>query len=50
MELIDYQESKEYGKKVLANYIIYLNLLGIDTKITTLLDNLDKPLETDRFR
>jgi len=50
MELIDYQESKEYGKKVLANYVIYLNLLGIPTKVSTLLDSLDKPLETDKFR
>ena len=50
MELIDYAESKEYGKKVLANYVIYLNLLGIPTKISTLLNSLDKPLETDKFR
>ncbi len=50
MELIDYEESKEYGKKVLANYVIYLNKLGVETKITSLLDSLDKPLNTDRFR
>ena len=42
MELIDYEESKEYGKKVLANYIIYLNKLGVETKISTLLNNLDR--------
>ncbi len=50
MELIDYSESREYGKKVLANYVIYLNKLGIDTKISTLLNLLDKPAKTDKFR
>lgn len=50
MELIDYEQSREYGKKVLANYVIYLNKLGVETKISSLLDSLDKPLETDRFR
>ena len=50
MELIDYKESREYGKKVLANYVIYLNLLGVPTKITPLLDVLTSPKETDRFR
>jgi len=50
MELIDYEESREYGKKVLTNYIIYLNKLGIETKITPFLEVLDSPLDTDRFR
>ncbi len=50
MELIDYEESKEYAKKVLANYIIYFNLLGGNIKISKLLEQLDKPLLTDSFR
>jgi len=50
IELIDYKESREYGKKVLANYVIYLNLLGIKTKISPLLDILQYPSKTDRFR
>ena len=50
MELIDYAESREYGKKVLTNYVVYLNLLGVKTKITTLLNQLDKPRKTDKFR
>jgi len=50
MELIDYRESREYGKKVFANYVIYLNLLGIPTKITPLLELLKHPSKTDRFR
>ena len=28
MEMISYSESREYGKKVLANYVIYSRLLG----------------------
>jgi soluble lytic murein transglycosylase len=50
MELIDYRESREYAKKVLANYVIYLNLLGIPTKISPLLEVLHYPSQTDRFR
>ena len=50
MELIDYVESREYAKKVLANYVIYLNLLGVETKISPLLSNLENPSQTDRFR
>jgi len=50
MELIDYEESREYGKKVFANFVIYLNLLGIKTKISPLIDILDSPLDTDDFR
>ncbi len=50
MELIDYVESREYGKKVLTNYVVYMNLLGVKTKITTLLNKLDKPSYTDKFR
>jgi len=50
MELIDYSESKEYAKKVLTNYVIYLNLLGIQTKISPLLSSLEHPSQTDRFR
>lgn len=50
MELIDYEESKEYGKKVLANYVIYLNLLGTQTKVSHFLNMLAHPSQTDRFR
>jgi len=50
MELIDYEESKEYGKKVLTNYIIYLNLLGIQTRVSSFLNTLAYPSQTDRFR
>jgi len=50
MELIDYEESKEYAKKVLANYVIYYNILGGDIKISDLLKQLHNPLLTDKFR
>ena len=50
MELIDYAEAREYGKKVLTNYVIYLNLLGIQTEVSQLLNNLKYPSQSDRFR
>ncbi len=50
MELIDYRESREYGKKVLANFVLYSNLLGIQTKVSDLLSSLVYPDQTDRFR
>lgn len=50
MELIDYVESRDYGKKVLANYVIYLNLIGKETRISPLLSSLEYPSQTDRFR
>ncbi|MBU1667083.1 transglycosylase SLT domain-containing protein [bacterium] len=50
MELVDYLESREYAKKVLTNYVIYLNLLGSQTKVSDLLNTLKYPSQTDRFR
>ena len=50
MELIDYKESREYGKRVLAYFVIYANLLGIQTKVSPLLNSLVHPDQTDRFR
>ena len=41
MEKVPYNETKEYGKKVLTNYIIYNNQYNKEkVKITTLLENL----------
>ncbi|MEE6538237.1 hypothetical protein VWM66_10785, partial [Campylobacter jejuni] len=34
MELVPYQESRIYGKKVLANYIVYRHLLNDSIKIS----------------
>ncbi|MCH5335961.1 MAG: lytic transglycosylase domain-containing protein [Campylobacter sp.] len=40
MELVPYQESRIYGKKVLANYIVYRHLLNDNTKISNIFHNL----------
>jgi soluble lytic murein transglycosylase len=50
MEKMKNIEAKEYGKKVLANYVIYLNKLGVTTRIFPLLRTLATPSLTDRFR
>ncbi len=50
MELVPYEESKEYGKKVFTNYVVYMNLLGVKTKISPMIDQLTDPLVTDKFR
>lgn len=44
MELVPYDESKRYGKKVLANYVMYYNHTHkAKISITSLLQNLTKP-------
>lgn len=50
METMKNHEAKEYGKKVLANYVIYLNKLGVNTRIFPLLKTLATPSKTDEFR
>ena len=50
MELMANDESREYGKKVLANYVMYKKVLGEDISIIHLFDRLKHPSETDRFR
>jgi len=50
LEMVDNEQANHYGKKVLANYVIYRMLLGSPIKITTLLKELDKPILTDKFR
>lgn len=37
MELVKYDESREYGKKVLANFIIYSNMFGEKTSLSKLI-------------
>ncbi len=44
MELVNYDESKYYGKKVLLNYLIYYNhLSGNKVKLSTLLETIKSP-------
>jgi soluble lytic murein transglycosylase len=50
LEFLDNSQANEYGKKVLANYVIYRKLLGKPIKITTILNRLSKPELTDKFR
>jgi soluble lytic murein transglycosylase len=50
MEKMKNVEAREYGKRVLTNYVIYLNKLGIPTRVLTLINQLTNPRETDRFR
>lgn len=45
MELVPYLESRLYGKKVLANYYIYLKILGKDVKMSNLIKTIDKDLD-----
>ncbi len=50
LEMVDNDQARHYGKRVLANYVIYMNKLGITTRITDLLSTLHLPEKTDKFR
>ena len=50
MELVGNAESREYGKKVLANYVIYKKILGEPVSIAAIFDNLTQPCQSDYFR
>ena len=50
IELVPVAETRNYGKKVLANYVIYMALNGSSIKISQLFENLAKPALTDKFR
>ncbi len=50
IEMMKNVEAREYGKKVLSNYVIYLNKLGVVTRMTSLVKNLATPSKTDKFR
>ena len=45
MEMISYEETREYGKKVLANYYIYNNYLNSknQTSLSTIFQSLVSP-------
>jgi len=50
MEMMRNSESREYGKRVLANYVMYKKILGEDISIIHLFQTLMDPKKTDRFR
>ncbi len=50
MELMGNDENREYGKRVLANYVVYKKVLGEEISIISLFDNLTQPGQSDYFR
>ena len=50
MEKMTNVEAREYGKRVLTNYVIYLNKLGKPTRLLPYMQTLTNPAKTDRFR
>lgn len=50
MELMANTESREYAKKVLANYVIYKKIIGEKVTVGSLFETLVEPTYTDRFR
>ncbi len=52
MELVPYAESRDYGKKVLANFIIYSQILDPRAKVSVQqeLQDLLIPSRSDSFR
>ena len=50
LERVANYQANDYGKKVLANYIIYMNKLGYPIRLTELMSVIHRPEITDRFR
>ena len=50
MEKMTNVEAREYGKRVLTNYVVYLNKLGKPTRLLPFIEQLTTPSKTDRFR
>ena len=50
MEKMTNIEAREYGKRVLTNYVIYMNKLGRPTRLLPYIEQLTIPSKTDRFR
>ncbi len=50
LEKIIYEETKSYGKKVLANYVVYKKLLGQNVQISTILNDIPISAKTYQKR
>jgi soluble lytic murein transglycosylase len=50
LERVGNQQANDYGKKVLTNYVIYMNKLGYPIRLTDLLSVIHLPRFTDEFR
>ncbi|MDR2341412.1 MAG: lytic transglycosylase domain-containing protein [Campylobacteraceae bacterium] len=48
IELLPNAESREYGKKVLVNYVVYMEYFDKKMTVTDLLETLIKPAQTDK--
>jgi len=49
MELMQNVQSREYGKKVLANYVMYKKILGEEVSIIHLFQTLKDSTKTSRY-
>jgi len=50
MEKMKNVEAREYGKRVLTNYVVYMNKLGHPMRLLPFIKTLTDPYQTDRFR
>ncbi|WP_457607855.1 transglycosylase SLT domain-containing protein [Nitratifractor sp.] len=50
LERVANYQANDYGKKVLANYVIYMNKLGYPLRLTDMVSILHRKEMTDRFR
>jgi len=50
MEKMKNAEAREYGKRVLTNYVVYMNKLGHPMRLLPFIKTLTDPYQTDRFR
>jgi len=50
MEKMTNVEAREYGKRVLTNYVVYMNKLGKPMRLLPFMQILTEPQLTDRFR
>ena len=50
MEKMKNAQAREYGKRVMTNYVIYMNMLGKPMRLLPFIKTLTDPYQTDRFR
>ena len=50
LEVLGNSQARRYGKHVMANYVIYMNKLGVNLRVTDLIKTLHIPSRTDKFR
>jgi len=50
LERLNNSQANRYGKHVLANYVIYMNKLGVPIRMVDLMQTLHIPAKTDKFR